>query len=118
MFVEFFVVKNHLRDGVLFLLDVEQALTTKYAEGMAQRMHAVDRGCSVLFGTKSMMTYVAFTGHLTFRLFGWGLGMRLVPNRNCIRLGPKPGLWTVDWNMDWNMDWIVDSVLDSIMFTL
>ena len=25
--VEFFVVKDHLRDGVLFLLDVDQALT-------------------------------------------------------------------------------------------
>ena len=42
LLVEFFVVKDHLRDGVL---DVDQALTTKYAEGVARCMHiAVDRG--------------------------------------------------------------------------
>ena len=36
-----FVVKDHLRDGVVFFLDVDQAHTTdkglKYAESVAQR---------------------------------------------------------------------------------
>ena len=32
LLVELFVVKDHLRYGILLLLDVDQALTAKYAE--------------------------------------------------------------------------------------
>ena len=32
-----------------------------------------------------------------------------------IRVGTKPGLWTLDWTMDWTMDWIMDSILDLIL---
>ena len=46
--VEFFVAKDHLRDGVLFLVDANQALTTD------KGVH-VDRRRSVLFSTKLMM---------------------------------------------------------------
>ena len=31
-----------------------------------------------------------------------------------IRVGTKPGLWTLDWTMDWIMDCNMDSILDSV----
>ena len=37
--VEFFVVKDHLRDGVFFLLDVDQALTTDKGQRMQRAWH-------------------------------------------------------------------------------
>ena len=62
-----FLVQDHLRDGILFLLDVKQALTTKYAEGVARR------ACT-LQPTEDVLSYLVqnqwwrmhlFTRHLT-----------------------------------------------------
>ena len=39
--VEFFVVKDHQRDGVLFLPDVDQALTTDKGLSMQRVWHSV-----------------------------------------------------------------------------
>ena len=69
--VELFVAKDHLRDFILFLLDIDQALTTDQGLSMQRAWHGtcnVDRMFCPIYhkiNDDVMMMYAAFTLHLT-----------------------------------------------------